>query len=78
MTDYKEAHILSTLASGYAEIGDFETAIKWSTKAVELGEGEMKDQLQQELESYQQSKPWREKQDTKEKPDQPRRDLLET
>ena len=33
LTEYKEAHILSTLASGYAEEGDFETAKKWSAKA---------------------------------------------
>lgn len=69
LTEYKEAHILSTLASGYAESGDFETAIRWSTKAVELGEGEMKEQLRKELESYQQKMPWREKQDVKEKGD---------
>ena len=71
VTDYKAPHILSTLASGYAEKGDFETAIKWSTKAVELSEGESKDQLRKELESYQQKKPWREKQETPEKPNPP-------
>ncbi len=78
LTQYEEAHILSTLASGYAEVGNFEMAIKWSSKAVELGEGEMKEQLQKELDSYKESKPWREKQETKEKPDVPRRNLLET
>ena len=72
MTDYKAAHILSTLAAGYAESGDFEKAREWSAKAVELGEGEVKEQLQAELESYQQEKPWREKQEVKEKPKPPR------
>jgi tetratricopeptide (TPR) repeat protein len=66
LTDYKKPHILSTLASGYAEAGDFETAIKWSTKAVELGEGEIKEQLGKELESYKQKKPWREAQNVEE------------
>jgi tetratricopeptide (TPR) repeat protein len=61
LTEYKEAHIVSTLAAGYAETGDFETAIKWSKKAVELGEGEVVDQLKKELASYQAKKPWREK-----------------
>jgi tetratricopeptide (TPR) repeat protein len=78
VTDYKEAHILSTLASGYAEAGDFESAIKWSTKAVDLGEGEMKEQLKGELESYQKKKPWREKQVVEEKKTTDRPKLIET
>jgi tetratricopeptide (TPR) repeat protein len=64
LTKYEKPHILSTLASGYAEKGDWETAIKWSTKAVELGakEEDVSQQLQKELESYKEKKPWREKQ----------------
>ncbi len=63
LTEYKKPHILSTLASGYAEAGDFETAIKWSTKAVELGKGtENDDQLHKELKGYKENKPWREMQ----------------
>ncbi len=74
VTEYKAAHILSTLAAGYAETGDFETAIKWSSKAVELGKDdeEMLKQLKEELENYQQKKPWRELQETEEK-DEPNR-----
>jgi Tfp pilus assembly protein PilF len=63
VTDYKQAHILSTLAAGYAETGDFETAKKWSSKAVEIGEDSMKEQLAKELESYKEGKPWRELQE---------------
>jgi tetratricopeptide (TPR) repeat protein len=69
LTEFKEPHILSTLAAGYAEKGDFEQAIKWSTKAVELGrelEHNQIEQLEEELESYKASKPWREKQETEE------------
>jgi regulator of sirC expression with transglutaminase-like and TPR domain len=69
-TEFKEAHILSTLAAGYAEVGDFEEAKKWSTKAVELGKAdanEQTDQLEKELESYRDKKPWREKQEVQEK-----------
>lgn len=70
LTEYKASHILSTLAAGYAETGDFETAMKWAAKAVELGVGsENHDQLKQELESYKQKKPWREAQETEEKKD---------
>ncbi len=61
LTEYKQAHILSTLAASYAETGDFASAMSWSEKAVELGRGrEMKEQLAKELESYRQHKPWRE------------------
>ncbi len=60
VTDYKQSHILSTLAAAYAETGDFKTAIEWSTKAVELGEEPIKAQLRQELASYEGGKPWRE------------------
>lgn len=81
LTEYKKPHILSTLASGYAEAGDFETAIKWSTKAVELGKGtENDDQLQKELEGYKEKKPWREEQIIEENtaPLQPGKDDLDT
>ena len=63
LTDYKEAHILSTLASGYAEMGDFEKAREWSTKALELaGSERQKESLSKELESYKKNQPWREDQ----------------
>ncbi|MGI8978307.1 MAG: tetratricopeptide repeat protein [Pirellulaceae bacterium] len=81
LTEYKKPHILSTLASGYAEAGDFETAIKWSTKAVELGKGtENDDQLQKELEGYKEKKPWREMQIIEENkaPLEPGKDDLDT
>lgn len=69
LTEFKEPHILSTLAAAHAEKGNFEEAIKWSTKAVEQGredKHEQIEQLEQELESYKQGKPWREKQETEE------------
>lgn len=60
VTEYKQAHILSTLAAGYAESGDFGSAVDWSKKAVALGADGLKEQLQKELESYEAHKPWRE------------------
>lgn len=59
-TEYKQAHILSTLAAAYAETGNFDTALKWSAKAVEIGSQEHGEELKKELESYQARKPWRE------------------
>jgi len=60
VTEYQQAHIVSTLAAGYAETGDFDNAVTWSKKAVELGTEQLKPQLGKELESYQAKKPWRE------------------
>jgi tetratricopeptide (TPR) repeat protein len=60
-TEYKQAHILSTLAAAHAETGDFATAKKWSEKAVELADDEVRDNLRKELESYRAEKPWRER-----------------
>jgi tetratricopeptide (TPR) repeat protein len=59
-TQYKTAYILSTLAAAYAESGDMATALKWSTKALELCEGEQKESLAKELETYKAGKPFRE------------------
>ena len=70
VTVYKAAHFVSTLAAAYAEQGDFDNAIKYSSQAIELGEDEaMKTQLQKELESYQANQPWRELQEIEEKPE---------
>lgn len=81
LTEYKKPHILSTLAAAYAETGDFKTAIKWSTKAVEMGsdDKEVDEQLKNELKSYQEKKPWRERQTVEEKedPGQQRRSKFE-
>lgn len=69
LTKYEAPHILSTLAAAYAENGDFENARKWSEKAVELAGDEghnQLQQLQQELNSYKEDKPWREIQEVEE------------
>jgi tetratricopeptide (TPR) repeat protein len=69
VTQYKQAHILSTLAAAYAETADFAKAQEWAEKAVEIGKAEQSEQLEQlqkELESYKAGKPWREKQSTEE------------
>lgn len=64
-TEWKEAHIVSTLAAGHAEAGDFAAAQKFSRQAVELGDdtADVRDQLRQELASYEAGKPWRERQE---------------
>jgi tetratricopeptide (TPR) repeat protein len=69
LTGDKSPTVLSTLAAAYAETGAFADAIKWSQEAVKIGESEAEpqiEQLRQELESYRQSKPFREEQKTEE------------
>ena len=61
-TEYKKPHILSTLAAAYAESGDFASAREWSQKAVDMNDPVHGEQLMQELKSYQEEKPWRERQ----------------
>tara|TARA_B100000809_G_scaffold247813_1_gene277248 strand:+ start:4072 stop:5736 length:1665 start_codon:yes stop_codon:yes gene_type:complete len=68
LSEYKKPHILSTLAAAYAETGDFESAIKWSSKAVELSPEEIQDQLKDELKSYKKGKPFRELKEDEEGP----------
>lgn len=67
-SEYKAAHVLSTLAAAYAETRDFKNAIKWSKKAVEIGDESQKEELGKELASYEEGKPWREQQNVAEKP----------
>jgi len=66
LTNYKKPHILSTLASAYAELGDFDNAVKWIEQGLELAgriEYDQTEHLEKELKSYQEKKPWRERLD---------------
>lgn len=60
LTNYQQAHILSTLAAAYAENGDFQTARSWSQKCVAIAAEPVIEQARKELASYEQNKPWRE------------------
>lgn len=65
VTEWKAAHIISTLAAGYAEAGNFAKAREVSQQAVDVAGDDkgIDEQLQQELESYKAEKPWRERQE---------------
>lgn len=60
---YKEPRFLDTLAAAHAEVGDFDSAVKWSTKALELLDGPEDDQWREPfsraLELYKAKKPMR-------------------
>ena len=80
VTNYEMPHIISTLAAAYAESGDFENAIKWSKKCVELGTEKLPEQIEQlrdELKHYEEGKPFRELQEVQDKLDPPAR-ILDT
>jgi tetratricopeptide (TPR) repeat protein len=59
---WKDPYLIDTLAAAYAESGDFESAIRWQTKATEmLAHDEQAVKAGRErLEMYRESKPYRE------------------
>jgi tetratricopeptide (TPR) repeat protein len=60
LTRWKEAYCIETLAAAYAEVGDFASAVKWQTKAVELEtDPAEKEEYRAHLKLYQQKKPCR-------------------
>lgn len=60
LTEWNDPKIVDTLAAAYAESGNFEEAVKWQRKAVELAPAEMKTELSSRIELYQAGKAYRE------------------
>ena len=52
LTEYKSDFILSTLAAAYAESGDFDSAVKWASKGVEVSTKKNLEEMKKELASY--------------------------
>lgn len=50
---------LDTLAAAYAESGDFEKAIEYQKKAIELAGDDVKGEYEKRLAAYKANKPWR-------------------
>jgi WD40 repeat protein/tRNA A-37 threonylcarbamoyl transferase component Bud32/Flp pilus assembly protein TadD len=63
LTNWKDAQYIDTLAAAYAEIGDFDSAVKQQKKAIDLlteeEEGPRAD-MEERLKLYQSGKPYRE------------------
>jgi tetratricopeptide (TPR) repeat protein len=60
LTDYKNHTYIATLANVYAKSGDFEKAVEYQKKAIELADDQAKKEYEKRLESYKAKKPWRE------------------
>jgi len=56
VSNWKDPIYLVGLAMAHAEAGDFDAAVKWQTRAIELSAGSMG---QKQLELYRQGKPYR-------------------
>jgi tetratricopeptide (TPR) repeat protein len=53
------AVVLDSLSAAYAESGDFDEAVRWQERAVQLAGDEVKDDLAARLELYKQGQPYR-------------------
>ncbi|HVX10641.1 MAG TPA: tetratricopeptide repeat protein [Pirellulales bacterium] len=62
LTEWQQPAFIDTLAAAYAEAGDFDSAIKWQAKAVEMlpEDTSVKAQAEDRLELYRAHKPYRE------------------
>jgi len=59
LTAYENDVCLSVLAAACAECGDFEKAVEYQKKAIELADDEAKAEYKKRLEAYKANKPWR-------------------
>jgi tetratricopeptide (TPR) repeat protein len=62
LTSWKASYFLAILAASYAEIGDFEQAIKWQKRALESPQYEREegDEARQRIKLFENRKPYRE------------------
>ena len=60
LTNNENPLVLDTLAAAYAEVGDFEKATRWQSRAIELSPSNRKAEGRSQLERYQTGTPLRE------------------
>jgi tetratricopeptide (TPR) repeat protein len=59
LAGWKNGEWLSTLAAAYAELGNFEKAVIWQTRALELASADEAEALKSQLKLYQGRRPYR-------------------
>ena len=59
LTAWKESNYFDTLAAAYAEAGDFDKAVEWQKKGMDLAPAEKKADYETRLKLYQEKKPYR-------------------
>jgi hypothetical protein len=59
--DWRDANHVGALAAACAEAGDFDAAVEWQSKALDLAD-EWDADFRERLEMYQQRKPYRDEQ----------------
>jgi len=59
LRDWKAITDIKSLAAAYAEVGEFDKAVQWQKKAVDMAEGEAKTAEQELLKLYQAEAPFR-------------------
>ena len=59
LTHWRDANILDTLASAYAECGRFDEAVAWANKALELADAELKEAVGKHIELFRNGRPAR-------------------
>ena len=60
LTNYKDHIYISALATAYAECKNFNKAIEYQRKAIELSDDQTKEEYKKRIEAYKAHKPWRE------------------
>lgn len=58
LSDHKDAMSLDVLAAAYAETGDFDAAVSWEQKAIELAEPSNEESFRKRLEAYKNRERW--------------------
>jgi Flp pilus assembly protein TadD len=61
LSDWKDPSFIGTMAAASAEVGNFDDAVKWQRKSLELGVPEIEvEQAHRRLKLYEQRKPFHE------------------